>query len=50
MMCTFYGDDSRYWMVIQEALDLFTSLTGIERRARAEQPTFSDGFSGRLVL
>lgn len=42
VMCTFYGDDSRYWMVTQEALDLFTSLTGIEETGAPEQPTFSD--------
>ncbi len=43
VMCTFYGDDSRYWMVAGGSGPLHSALPAkLRRRARAGQPTFSD--------
>ena len=38
----FYADDGAYWITTREALDRFTSLTGIEETGAPEQPTFTD--------
>lgn len=38
----FYADDGCYWITTREALDLFTSLTGIEETGAPEKPTFTD--------